>query len=94
VINDLIDCDGFEDGGTSSALDCWKHQSHMLAAEIGELQNQLVLARTNIQSLVRMHTEVTRHRDALALEVVRLEWLVGDNFRKKISATKRPHKSD
>jgi len=71
--NDLIDCTGFEDLGVPSALECWKHQAHMLACEVGDLQKALSNARRNIHTLVRMHTVAAKERDALSLEVMSLK---------------------
>lgn len=79
--NDLIDCAGFEELGVPSALDCWKHQAHMLACEISDLQRDLSNARRNIRALVRMHTEASKSRDDLTLEVSRLRWALGDALR-------------
>lgn len=79
--NDLIDCEGFEDLAMPSPLDCWKHQAHMLACEVGDLQRDLSSARRNIRTLVTMHTQACKTRDALALEVARLQWALGDALR-------------
>lgn len=79
--NDLIDCEGFEELGVPSALDCWKQQAHMLACEISDLQRDLSNARRNIRTLVKMHTEASKSRDHLTLEVSRLRWALGDALR-------------
>jgi hypothetical protein len=39
--DDLIDCTGFEGLGVPTPLECWKHQAHQLACEVGELQKDL-----------------------------------------------------
>ena len=81
VENALIDCRGFEKLGVPSPLECWKHQAHLLASEIGDLKRDLDNARRNIRTLVKMHTEVSKDRDALVLEVARLKWASGEAFR-------------
>lgn len=79
--NDLIDTEDFDDLGVPSALECWKHQAHMLACEVGDLQKDLSSARRNIHTLVRMHTDATKERDALRLEVIELRWKLSDMLR-------------
>jgi hypothetical protein len=78
MTDDLIDCTGFEDLGVPTPLECWKHQAHMLACEVGDLQKDLSASRRNVHKLVRMHTDAAKERDALALEVVRLKWVISD----------------
>jgi len=63
--DDLLDYTGFEDLDVPTPLECWRHQAHQLACEVGELQKDLSNARKNIHTLVRMHTEATKERDAL-----------------------------
>jgi hypothetical protein len=79
--DDLIDCTGFEDLGVPTPLECWKHQAHQLACEVGDLQKDLSNARKNIHTLVRMQTEATKERDALKLQVIELTWRVSDMLR-------------
>lgn len=94
--DDLIDCEGFEDFGIPSALECWKHQAHMLACEVGDLQKDLSSARRNVHKLVRMHADAAKERDALSLEVIRLRWEISDmNLKAGLEAGARlnPYKN-
>lgn len=77
----LIDCTGFEDLGVPSPLECWKHQAHALASEVGDLQKDLSTARRNIHKLVRMYADTAKERDALRLDVIELKWRVSDMLR-------------
>jgi hypothetical protein len=87
--DDLIDCSGFEDLGIPTPLECWKQQAHLLACEVGDLQRDLSDARRSIQKLVVMHSEAAKQRDALALEVTRLRWELGDPLRENSRTTGR-----
>lgn len=78
--DDLIDDSGF-DLGIPTPLECWKHQAHQLAYEVGDLQKDLSSARRNIHTLVRMHTEVSKERDAMRLELIELRWKLSDKLR-------------
>lgn len=53
----------------------------MLTCEISDLQRDLSNARRNIRTLVKMHTEASKGRDDLTLEVSRLRWTLGDALR-------------
>lgn len=75
-----IDCDEFEGLGIPTPLECWKHQAHMLACEVGDLQKDLSNARRNVHQLVIMHATAAKERDALALEVHRLKWALSDKL--------------
>lgn len=77
------DCDQFEGLGIPTPLECWKHQAHMLACEVGDLQKDLSNARRNVHQLVIMHTTAAKERDALALEVHRLKWALSDKLLKE-----------
>lgn len=81
--DDLIDCTEFEDLGVPTPLECWKHQAHQLACEVVDLQKDISNARKNIHTLVRMHTEAAKERDALRLEVIELKWRVSDMLREQ-----------
>jgi hypothetical protein len=85
--DDLIDCSGFEDLRIPTQLECWKQQAHLLACEVGDLQRDLSDARRSIQKLVGMHTEAAKQRDALALEVTKLGWELGDSLRENSRTT-------
>lgn len=87
--DDLIDCSGFEDLGIPTPLECWKQQAHLLACEVGDLQKDLSDARRSLHKLVRMHSEAAKQRDALALEVTRLGWELGDSHRENSRTTGR-----
>jgi hypothetical protein len=76
-----IECDGFDELGIPTPLECWKHQAHMLACEVGDLKKDLSNARRNVHQLVIMHTNAAKERDVLALEVHRLRWELSDKLR-------------
>lgn len=73
-----IDCTGFDELGIPSALDCWKHQAHLLASEVCELQKDLSRSRGQVHQLIGMHDQMLRERDALALELTRVKWELSD----------------
>jgi regulator of replication initiation timing len=73
-----IDCAGFDELGIPSPLECWKHQAHMLASEVCELQNDLSRTRRQVHQLIRMHDQMLKERDALSLELTRVQWELSD----------------
>lgn len=79
--DDLIDCTEFEDLGVPSALECWKQQAHLLAAEIGDLQRDLSSARHSIHKLVLMHSEACKERDAFMLELAKTKRDMSEHLR-------------
>jgi hypothetical protein len=87
--DDLIDCSGFEDSGIPTPIECWRQQAHMLTCELGDLQRDLSDALRSIHKLVGMHSEAAKQRDALALEVTRLGWELGDSIRESDRTTGR-----
>ena len=74
-----IDCTGFEDLGMPTPLECWKHQAHMLASEVCDLQKDLSNARRTVHQLIAMHDQMLRERDALSLELTKVRWELSDN---------------
>ncbi|PHN17202.1 hypothetical protein [Pseudomonas sp. ICMP 561] len=73
-----IDCTGFDELGIPSPLECWKHQAHMLASEVCELQKDLSKTRRQVHQLIGMHDQMLRERDALSLELTRVKWELSD----------------
>lgn len=76
----FIDDEGF-DLGVPSALECWKQQAHLLAAEIGDLQRDLSSARNSIHKLVLMHSEACKERDAFMLELAKTKRDMSEHLR-------------
>jgi regulator of replication initiation timing len=60
----------------------------MLACEVGDLQKDLTNARRNIQTLVRMHTDAAKDRDALSLEVMSLKRQLSERRSEKLWVAK------
>jgi hypothetical protein len=85
--DDLIDCSGVEDLRIPTQLECWKQQAHLLACEVGDLQTDLSDARRSIQNACRHAYRGSKQRDALALEVTKLGWELGDSLRENIRTT-------
>jgi hypothetical protein len=75
-----LDNDDFAELGIPSPLECWKQQAHLLAMEVHDLQKDLSNARHSIHKLVIMHSDATKERDLLALEVTRVKWELSDRL--------------
>lgn len=76
--NDLIDDDGFGELGIPSPLEMFRQQTHLLIGEVNDLERELRQARLNMSKVITMHSDATKERDRLKLELDRVRWQLSD----------------
>jgi uncharacterized protein (DUF3084 family) len=73
-----IDDSEFGELGVPTPLEMYRQQTHLLIGEVDDLQRELRQAKTNMTKVITMHSDATKERDRLKLELDRVRWQLSD----------------